>query len=50
MTDNEKSQMETKKPKSKAGVVLFVTALVIGFMCLIFYWYATGLARGFSNH
>ena len=48
--ENGTNQSETKKPKSKAGIIFFVIALTIGFLCLIVYWYAMGMARGFSNH
>lgn len=46
----DKNQTDTKKPKSKAGVVFLFIFLTVGVFCLIVYWYAMGMARGFSNH
>ena len=47
--EDELNQNETPKPKSKLGVVLVVVATVIVVLGLFFYWYISGLARGFSN-
>ena len=47
--EDELSQDEAQKPKSKAGKIFLVVAIVIGAFGLFLFWYITGLASGFSN-
>ena len=47
--EDESSRNETQKPKSKAGTIFLVVAVVIGAIGLFLFWYIAGLASGFSN-
>lgn len=47
--EDEPSRNETQKPKSKAGTLFLVVAVVIGVIGLFLFWYISGLANGFSN-